>query len=227
MTWGEANGWHHHSHVLLFLDSPVPAGGERELHDLWYGACKSEGLSVGTNALALTTSREKVEEYVTKAARPARAEPEELALWHYKTGKAGRFTPFDLARGCSEAKTAGDGDATARFAGLFRECVDAYKGRARLRWSPGLRKRLGLKEQATDVEVANEERDDAQVLYVSGPREWREVRKGGNRWLLRDAADAGGFEAFKALLDDLLGPGWFDPVGAGSDSGDSAAEGYA
>lgn len=217
VTWGERTGWHPHVHALWFTDRPLSARERAELHQLWVAAADKEGLYVGLHGLEVTTANREVYGYLTKVAAASWAAPEELTMGHYKRGRGTRFAPFDLVRGFIET-----GDIV--LAERFREYAQALNGRRQLYWSKGLRQRVGLGVEASDEETANAHDDEAEAFYAFSQVEWRAVTRGQWHLLLLEAADSGGFESFKTLLDDIMGYGaqeWFDPVAAGWDSGDS------
>ena len=85
----------------------------------------------------------------------------EVTKGHVKRGKAGRLTPWDFLRQFVAAATPA---ARAPWAARWREYLAAFAGVAQLRWSPGLRRRLGLVAERPDAEVATEQAEDG-VLY--------------------------------------------------------------
>lgn len=224
VTWGEATGWHVHTHAVWFTQRPITAQDEAELRRLYELAADKEGLHVGEHGLDLTSANSRVSGYLTKLGRPAWAAPEELTMAHYKRAGAERFGPFDLVREWMATRRS-DPQAASRFAALFRSYASAFHGRRQLYWSKGLRERLGLNVELSDEDAANERHDAAELVHEFRPSEWRVACRGGNRWLLLDAADHGGVTEFRELLADLLGPGWFDPVAEGWSSAVSAGRG--
>lgn len=202
--WGRQNGFHHHSHALLLSDDALSPQAEAALRLRWAEACEREGLRAGEHGLKLTDDRAEIEGYVTKVGEPAWGAPEEMTLWHYKTGREGRYTPFDLVRAYGQAKRAGDGAAAERFADLFSEYADAYKGRARLRWSQGMRERLGLGAERSDEQTANDDDAAGEIVHVFSEMEWHVVtQRAGNLELLLDAADSSP-EDFRELLASMI-----------------------
>ena len=127
------NGWHPHLHVLLFFnDTPDLHQAQTLIFDQWSRLVAGAGLGQvslehgvslqdGTHASEYATKWGVVEEITKANVKQAR--------------RAGR-TPFALL---ADYQT-GDLQAGA----LFAEFTKAFKGRAQLHWSKGLRDRLGL-----------------------------------------------------------------------------------
>ena len=69
-------------------------------------------------------------------------------------------------------------------------------------WSPGLKKRVGLVEK-TDEELAEEEREPADLLGLLERGDWERVRRHRKRAQLLDAAELGGWPAVLTLVESL------------------------
>ena len=212
VTWGEETGWHPHAHGLLFFSGTVPVA---ELKARWVSVCESVGLeATHERGLDVTMANADVHGYLTKVGVPSWSASEELALSHYKRGRE-RLTPFDLVRSFRDT-----GDVLLRR--LWREYLEAFKGRRQLYWSRGLRNRLGLVADVGDEGLANEVEDTAEIVYAFTGYEWRSVVKNNMQLALLERFQEGGIEAFIGLLYDLCGYGdpaswnpavWWDPVG--------------
>ncbi|MDP9374897.1 MAG: protein rep [Chloroflexota bacterium] len=213
VTWGEAHGYHPHGHVLLFLDAPADgpwtevraarAAGELRaaLAPLWAAAAGRQGLTMSAaRGLDVRHTRGAVGDYVAKFGRDPGGEPWgpgcELAKAHVKTGRAGRYTPWDLLRVVEET-----GESWARD--RFREYATVFKGRHQLEWSKGLRDRLGLGREASDAELAERAEEPAVCLGVLTLAEWRLVLWGEARAAVLAAAEEGGWSAVGAVVAEL------------------------
>ena len=72
----------------------------------------------------------------------------------------GSFGPFELAEGCAD----GDRWSTA----MWRQYRDATRGKDRFKWSPGLRKALGMGTERSDDDLINAGEYDAEVCELTG-----------------------------------------------------------
>lgn len=153
VTWGQVNGWHPHTHDLVF----VKAGFEHRLDVLknaWFKQLKKAGLAedcqlsdVLEHGLDLRDGTYAAE-YVAKFGREASSEgwglSGELTKSHAKIGmRSGRFSPFQIL---AFAET---GDAQARA--LFREFAAAFEGKRMLSYSPKLKTALGQGDLPDEV----------------------------------------------------------------------------
>ena len=109
---------------------------------------------------------------------------------HIKKGKAGGETPFDLLRAVLADKE--DKQAAA----LFAEFAKAFKGKRQLSWSNGLKAKFNLVEK-NDEELAAELEDNAELLGLISPDEWRDVLKVKARATVLELAAAAGWPAVK------------------------------
>jgi len=201
VTHGDANGWHPHVHVLLFLRGEVDVKAlEDALYAAWEQAARASGLSMTRErGVVLQPATDGAALYIAKwghePERRAWEAPDELTKANSKRGRDGRRTPFDLLR----AGLAGE-DADARL--LFREFAAAFKGRHQLQPSRGAWAALGVKTR-TDEEVARAREGDAYLLALLEPHEFRVIV--GNDAvpeLLLSARD-GDLEAVNAFLADF------------------------
>jgi hypothetical protein len=119
----------------------------------------------------------------------------ELAKGSTKAGRAKGKHPFGLLATAS----AGDKQAGAKFI----EYAAVMKGKRQLFWSSGLKTEVGLVER-TDEELAEEERDSAEMLGLLDLSDWKLVREAGKRAQLLDAAESGGWPAVQALIRSLM-----------------------
>jgi len=165
VTWGESNGWHPHSHMLMFIKGKDVdlAALEVELKALWREACLQNGLREPSDEYGL-----KVEDgnyaadYVSKWGCA-----EELTKAHVKRGKRGSLGPWGLLH---EYAFNGDCDA----GDCFVEYAKAFKGKHQLQWSRGGRAAVGLDVEMSDAELANHADDtvvaEAKISTWGGDR---------------------------------------------------------
>lgn len=141
------NGWHPHVHALFFVRDPEVV--VRELPGRWMAALEREGRT-GEVGVALDV-------------RTVKAGDSEIGGYLAKTRAALELTRLDL-------KTKGRTPWALLAAGevsLWREWVDASKGRRMIGWSRGIRERL-LSDpvEATDEELAEEDLGGLVVAYL-------------------------------------------------------------
>lgn len=215
------NGWHPHTHDLVFVkhDGFLEDGQSLQaLKKEWFFCLHAVGLAAMSelNDVLLhgldVRGGDYAAEYIAKYGRePQLTEgwglADELTRSHAKVAAGLHATPFMLL------KWAGDGDEEA--ANLFREFASAYDGKRMNHWSAGLKKRLAIAEEDDDAlaaePVANE--PDEEMVIRLDVIQWQAVIKHNARGLLLDAA-LRGREAVIELLKQLeanpgLYRGWF------------------
>lgn len=220
-TWGKANGWHPHLHVLLFLARPITGEECTRLSELLYELYRA-GLAKagfdctelhGVRAELATTRRDAdvvLGRYLTKIAS-------EITRNDRKTARGDRYTPFDLLR---EAVEQGNADALDRW----QEWEQATAGARQLTWSRGwrggpcIRTRAGVRGERSDEEIAAGEERDPVVVQVENA-EWTRRSVWRKRTDVLNAAEAAGAVGVAAFLTahgiawssphpDVNTPGW-------------------
>jgi hypothetical protein len=165
VTYGDRNGWHVHSHWLLFGDGVLYAGGVDELRAAIYGAWSAAAGRKGLETTAaygvdIQATSGAIGDYIAKwghdpseNVRPWGA-ADELAKSASKVAKGGvRYTPWDLARQFQRSRS-------EHFAELFVEYALHFHGKRQLVWSRGAK--LALLGVAD--EVLTDEQEAAQLL---------------------------------------------------------------
>lgn len=190
-----AAGWHPHLHVLLFLkDAPDLEALHRQLWASWRGLVVASGLGTPAESAFKVQDGSEAAKYASKWGIP-----EEMTKGHFKTAKsASGRTPFALLGDY----LAGDQQAGA----LFREFAAAFKGRRQLRWSPGLRKLLGIGEEKTDEqEAATIDALDEKLATIMD-RDWALILRHNLRALVLEVLRSGSNTDLRALLDSHRNP---------------------
>lgn len=211
------NGWHPHTHELKFHREHLSADDWRsvrnDLVQVWRKSCESVGLVPATEGDELTIemvhfhqraldirAHFSAGEYLAKTDDRKNWTPaHELAKASSKAGRRSGVHPFQLAvRGHP-------GDPA-----LFVEYAQAMKGRRKLLFSPGLKKRAGIAEMS-DEEIAAREEDKAQHV-ANVTRVWHFIkatdRQHNTRARVLDAAEHNGKDGIAELLHNL----GFDPL---------------
>jgi hypothetical protein len=165
VTYGDRNGWHVHSHWLLFAERPLLGGGvdelKRSLYAAWGAACGRKGLETSeAHGLDVQSTEGAIADYIAKWGhdpgehkRPWGPEDELAKSASKAAGKGTRYTPWDLAR--EYAKT-----RSQHFAELFVEYALHFHGKRQLVWSRGAKLALlGIAD-----EVLTDEQQAAQLL---------------------------------------------------------------
>ena len=199
VTHGD-NGWHPHTHELLFLDC-LPGESVRDaLASLWLKACRKYGLFVDGRdvednfmrySVDITASSQAAAKYLAKLDDQNKwTLSHELTKSASKQGRRNGRHPFQLLQE----------KATEH---LFLEYVWGMKGQRQLIWSRGLKDAVGIKEQ-TDEEIAAVETEVADDQIGIGARAWHFVRSNDARYELLRAAELAGRDGV-ARFFDLLG----------------------
>lgn len=163
VTWGEENGWHPHTHDLVYVRGDLEELTDARLNEddpestlrwAWFKALRKVGLAADSQRADCFEHGLDVRdgtyaaEYVAKFGREASTEgwglSGELTKSHAKMGKRGhRYTPFQLL----QWSRTGDRQAGA----LFREFSQAFVGKRMLSYSPKLKKTLALADLDDEV----------------------------------------------------------------------------
>lgn len=202
VTHGQ-NGWHPHTHELWFVDPSVTVTIKATIAELWLRACTTAGLvTADTDTAAFL--RHSVDVRLDATAGQYLAKQDDSRSWGMSHEIAKASSKAGRAKGVHPHHFLvrnGPGDADR-----FVEYVQGMKGRRQLFWSHGL-KDLAQVDEASDEEVAAEQREPADVLGRLSPEAWKAVRGVDARAELLDAAETGGWPAVVVLLRSI----GFDP----------------
>lgn len=167
-TYG-VNGWHVHFHVLLFVCSPLSDDSlpalQESLYSMWHSAAVAAGLPAPSRSHGVKVDNgEQAAQYVGKWGLE-----HEMTKGHIKQSKGG-YSPFDLLRIISGLLPEGevrhlDNNPTVA-SNLFREYAEAFVGKRQLVWSDGLRSLLGLGQEKSDEEIADEPEDFGDMFAL-------------------------------------------------------------
>ena len=197
VTWGAVYGWHPHKHALLFTKSKLSPGeiknAETEISERFRSLLSRSG-NYGHPQYSVQFRTGNVFEegdYVFKWGVDY-----ELTKSPVKKARSGNFSPFELA---SWAMAEGEAEPVA----LFREYFRSYKGSHQLQYSVGLRKKLGLDQEKSDLELALEEDQKAIELAELSRSVWSVICKRKLRGELIEVASSGSFEMVNEFLKGL------------------------
>lgn len=174
VTYSAANGWHPHLHELVFFSDAVDVGAFLDFLRLrWIKVLQASGATASYLAgLDARFAKRDIADYIAKfGADPRWTSAHELSKHVVKRGRAASVTPLDLL---SKARQ-GDAGASA----LWQEYALGMSGRHHLQWSRGLRSRLGIGEQVSDAELAQD--DSAAPFFTIRSDRWQRIVKAGAR----------------------------------------------
>jgi hypothetical protein len=201
VTLGE-NGWHPHTHTLVFARDDQLETLER-VRECWRAAVERVGLGRVNEHGFDVRGGDYAAEYVAKFGKEAGAQSRnqarawwtmahEMTKGHTKqTQRLKGATPFTLLRWC------GDGDAQS--GALFVEYARAFKGRAQLYWSPRLRARIDLLELQQPKRLA----PHTEKICTLEREDWARVLEHNARWEVLYVADRYGAVAVDELLSRM------------------------
>ena len=233
VTHGELNGWHPHTHDIVFA-APGQLATLRAVRKLWVRLLIKHKRAGLESCLTSTERFAQIRylmrhaltvqdgtyaaEYVAKFGMEPTTEAggrwglaSELARGHLKQGKrlTGR-TPFALlAQYCA----GGEDDKErrqAREAGmLFRDYAQVFQGQRQLFWSKGFLKRLGINERDDDAIAADaaeiEPGEERENLGMVSLADWENVLGTNTRHRLLMVARDEGKDGVRRFLASLRG----------------------
>jgi hypothetical protein len=224
------NGWHPHTHEVLFMHDDrllTDTAAVESLTKAWVVALINAGLGDDSkiNDMLLHAMDIRGGDYVADYVNKFGREPVELQGWtiahevtkaNSKMGKVGRkfgnefhYTPFQLLG------FATDGDSVA--AELFKEFSACFEGRRMNYWTNGLKDWFNINEvEDEDLAVDQEtekEKEEEFVIRLDGDQ-WKLIIETNARFEVLQAAARGGLDSVLSLIEDLkIRPksyrGWF------------------
>ncbi len=195
VTHGFLNGWHVHFHVLLICDVPIGSGNcldemKGEVFQQWGAACLTAELEAPSEKHGVDlASGESAAEYLAKWGIE-----QEMTKGHIKKGFDGNLSPFDFLDKVIE------GDE--RYKALFQEFGKAFYGRHQLVWSRGLRDRLQIEPEKTDLEIADGQDPDSELFAQITACQWSVILRKEKRGQVLEAC-RGGIESLRVYLEGL------------------------
>lgn len=209
ITYGD-NGWHPHKHVLLFFKYDVTEKTIEELRkqltevylkSLW----KNGGFGldrVAVDVQEAKTEKQKYAEYMAKFDKnPSKnvwGVEAEMTKSHVKAVAQGGKSYWELLK---EFSLTGE----YKYLLLIREYAKVIKGKQSLVYSKGLRKLLNLGQQQTDLEIAEEQDEEAILLATIAKDIWQAVTKAGLRGQLLEVSNDGDLSQIESFLRRFYG----------------------
>jgi len=213
LTFGQRNGWHPHTHELWFVNSMVEAEAMAvKVLERWKVCCARAGLldlDDADQVRAFEAHAVDVKGWCDASDYLAKQDDSrhwgadrEIAKGSTKAGRASGMHPFGLL------KLAADGDKQA--GARFIEYAQTMKGKRQLYWSRGLKAKVGI-EDRSDEELADEERDEADVLGLISLDQWKLIRSAGKRAQVLDAAEVSGWIGVLEVIRSIVPKRPFPP----------------
>lgn len=209
VTHSFVNGWHVHSHDLIFgraMDAAGLAELEKDLTVAWMYACKRAGVKIPSakafekNAIRISRA-DTPADYIAKFGVEVYQEKreildtkwgssQELTKQHIKSCRLPKHrTPFDFLR---EIESATDPDARKalkhKYGKLYLEYTRQFKGKRQLFFSKGLRQLLKLGKEKTNQEIMAETDNQAELKGSMKKDQWHKVCAIGWRGVLLEKA---------------------------------------
>ena len=165
VTHGDANGWHPHYHLLVFVKSKVDLTYmARSGAAIWAKCCTLAGLKEPSIDRGLSLQGgDYAARYVGKWGLE-----QEMTKGHQKKARPGGATPFDLLRRILVDRK------DTRSAALFEEFSRVFKGRRQLVWSKGLKARFAI-EEAGDEQLADGVVEGSELFARINLVQWRQI----------------------------------------------------
>jgi hypothetical protein len=207
ITWGDLNGWHYHHHQLRYVR---PGTHEPELlRASWLGCLQAvDRFSDGVEEHAFLSepvTDERGASYTAKLANSVDAQALACGLEIAGSSMKGR----NIVRLLGDYSRGDDQAGQVWLHGVREVCTRKVSS---VRWSPGLREKVGLTQEKTDQEIAQEkaERSDEYLGELTASQ-WRTVLRNRGEFELVAAAQDG-VEAVDQFLS-RIGAGQLHPEG--------------
>lgn len=193
------SGWHVHIHALMIWDNPVTLAEAQHVGDRmwrrWNRALERRGFDSLRDSGGLDVRMASLRpgngsglhEYFVKLSH-------EVTGGQAKLAKGGGRTPFQMLSNALETGEAADVHG-------WWEWERASHGRRQIARSKGLREWANLGKEQTDEEIAEEQLEAEDVLFIE-PDSWRQLRGSPVQVCnLLEATEDGGYPAAMAWLD--------------------------
>lgn len=164
------NGWHPHFHIVLFFSEPVTWNDvQADFFNRWSHVARREfGWTLPRASLDLRGHSDAAT-YLGKWSLE-----DEISMAHVKRGRGKSLTPFELLSDYMNGN-AQSGHQWREFAtSVCKFDGERIKSTARLTWSKGLKKELGITEM-TDEQIADAQDKRAHLLGTLSFDQWQIV----------------------------------------------------
>jgi len=184
------NGWHPHTHEVMFINKKLStqelANLKNVIYTQWAYYCEKNNLGKPNYSgvdIQVPHSIDAMCDYVGKWGY-------ELTHLNIKHGKNGSRTPFQILS-----------DLTKKYSFhdhmLYEEFVHCFKGKKQLRWSQGLKKQFGIDDKSD--KVLNES-PEKEIITVIQKKDWYNILAANQRAEILEIAEHGGEQAVQEHL---------------------------
>lgn len=187
-----SNGWHVHTHELLFVKQKEIdiQKMEKDILTQWQTACIDAGLGRPNDHGVIIQDGSYADKYAAKWGLES-----EVTKAHTKAGRVGNQGPWDILRAIKDKPTSDN-------VGAYVEYAKCFKGRHQLHWSRGLKEMLGVVEKS-DVEIAAEVSKEDRMLGILSKWEWSIILSKEKRGEVLAAAERGGWNGVVGYIREL------------------------
>ena len=192
------NGWHTHTHEAWIVDQEADADQLRaQVLTRWRKACEKRGMIPRGKVRAFLEHSIDIQDNIDSSDYLAKQDNEAYLRWggdreltgHFKKSSKG-VHPFQLAAAQDR-----------RHWELFTEYAEAFKGRAAVYWSPGLKKlALNQEKEISDAEAADQVPVESEELALLDVNAWNQVIRENARAKLLSVAENQGQEGIDFWL---------------------------
>lgn len=197
------SGWHSHFHILWFVSADADLDDiTRYVLDRWESACDKQGLIPRGKRRAFRKHSVKVQLAHNSGDYLAKQDSEkylvkwgvdkEIAKGLAKGSRTGSLHPFELAAAWAE-------HGIARAGELFMEYIAAFKGKAQIFWSRGLKDKSGVND-VSDQEASEKESEEAEKVLSMENHAWGIVKTKNMRSQLLDFVETLGVRVVEDWL---------------------------
>lgn len=190
VTWGESNGWHPHTHEIVFAQNKVSFQSiKRLLFPEWVKACAKAGLAAPSFRRGLDVrGGDKAGAYLAKYG-------DELTKGHLKKASGDRYSPFDLLRSYHY-------DENQKHGKKFIEFAEGMQGSRQLYWTNGLKDFFSIYDKSDEI-LATESLEERILLGYIPHKHWRAIVKYEGRASIRIIGRDHGLQAVIDLASSL------------------------
>lgn len=202
ITYG-VNGWHPHKHLLYFFRSNLSNLDLEKIRSelsqkylYLLGKLGGSGLDrVAVDIQEAKTEKQKFAEYMAKIDKKPWGVEAEMTKSHVKYSPGGGLSYWELLNLASTGEY--------KYILLVREYAKVTKGKQSLTYTKGLRKKLDIGNQLSDIELAEKIEEESIELARIAREIWTKITRLGIRGQLLEVSNSGDLSQIEAFLRDL------------------------
>lgn len=200
---GDVAGWHPHVHLLVFHEGEIDGDA---LFDRWSHALSLHGRVANRAAFDVRrvatdpVSVARTAAYIAKMEALSYREKGRWSMGDEMTADHAKHSGGETPEQLLDRAANGDADAIEAYG----EYIEATKGLPSLRWSNGLRERLGLRDARSDEDVANDNEGEGETVRTISVSELFALVEANLRAKLLREADAHGRRGIERVIREAL-----------------------